>query len=175
MTASHVGGIPGGTVPARLLISLVAVGNGFGCSASAAPDVARCMSGMHEWTPSPTPRQHTASCAPSATAEAPLEGFAAAVPSQQIAGCCRSGTRTTQIQPQSLRPAACRSTSGGAQQAGGTQTMRPFQLIAVRMAPAALLALQSKRERSAMAAWQSTDRTCWQSGMLPEMKGRQAS
>ena len=75
----------------------------------------------------------------------PSEDFAAAALSQQTAGCCRSGTRITQTRPQLLWAALGRSTSGGAQQAGGTQTMRPGQTVAVCLAVAVLLALQSNK------------------------------
>ena len=53
--------------------------------------------------------------------------------------------------------------------------MRPLQIIAVHTALAALLALQSNTEKSAMAAWQSSDLTWRMNGMLPGMDGRQAS
>ena len=159
MTASHAGGIPGGMEAAGPLLPPMAAINGSGCSATAAPDVARCLSGMHGYWTSPGPRQHTALCAPSATAEASLPGSAAAAPLQQTAGCCRNGTRTIRTQPQSLRPAVYRSTNGDAQQAGAMQIMRPRQTIAVRRALDALLAGQRIMGRSAMAAWQSSDLT----------------
>ena len=55
------------------------------------------------------------------------------------------------------------------------QTMRPHQISAVRMALAALLALQSELESSATAVWQSSDQSWRQNGMLPGTEGRQAS
>ena len=175
LTASHAGGIPGEMGAAGPRISLTAARNGSGCSVTAVPDVAMCTSGMHVLRPSPTLKQLMALFAPFATAEASLSGFAAAARLQQTAGYCRSGTRIILTPPQLLWPAIYRSTHGGAQQAGGTQTTRPHQEIAVRMALAALPAGKSNIESSAMAAWQSSDLTWRQNGLLPGMEGRQAS
>ena len=103
------------------------------------------------------------------------KNIAAAAPSQQTAGFWRSGTRTTQTLPQSLRAVPRRSTNGDAQQAGAMQTMRSRQPVAAHLALAVLLALQSAMGEADMAAWQSSGLTWQQNEMLLGMEGRQAS